>query len=232
MLWQEKTPGEDFVVPSAVLDLSFRITCPVLPVDHGAALFNSLHRALPWLTEEPLAAIHSIHGAASGNGWTRPDDSPNSLLQLPKRARLYLRLPRHRLDDARVLEQTNHDIDGYPMHIGPSSERPLVAERNVFCRSVAGFDSDTETRFTEQVVAALIDADIHATKLLCGLAHTVSEKTGCVRARSVMLADLELHESVWLQQHGLGSHRLLGCGIFLPHKSIAAVAGDPSQARQ
>lgn len=227
MLWQEQARADDFVVPSTVLDLSFRINCPVLPVDHGAALCKSLKLVLPWLTEEPLAAIHSIHGAASGNGWTRPDDAPDSLLQLPQRARLHLRLPRHRLDDARVLEHTDHDVGGFPMQIGASGERPLVAERNVFCRSVAGFDSDTETHFTEQVIAALTDAGIHATKLLCGLAHTLSDETTVIRARSIMLADLELREAIWLQQHGLGSHRLLGCGIFLPHKSIAAVAGDP-----
>jgi len=38
-----------------------------------------------------------------------------------------------------------------------------------------------------------------------------------------MLAELSLEESVRLQQRGLGSHRSMGCGIFLPHKGISAV---------
>ena len=39
-----------------------------------------------------------------------------------------------------------------------------------------------------------------------------------------MLHDLKLEQSALLQQVGLGEHRKLGCGIFVPHKSIAAVA--------
>ena len=30
-------------------------------------------------------------------------------------------------------------------------------------------------------------------------------------------------EPVRLQQHGLGPHRAMGCGIFIPHKGIDAV---------
>jgi CRISPR/Cas system CSM-associated protein Csm4 (group 5 of RAMP superfamily) len=38
-----------------------------------------------------------------------------------------------------------------------------------------------------------------------------------------MLADLKPEESLRLQQQGLGPHRLMGCGIFIPHKGIDAV---------
>ena len=41
--------------------------------------------------------------------------------------------------------------------------------------------------------------------------------------RSLMLADLTLEESLRLQQQGLGTHRHMGCGIFIPHKGIDAV---------
>jgi hypothetical protein len=38
-----------------------------------------------------------------------------------------------------------------------------------------------------------------------------------------MVADLEAEESVALQQQGLGQGRMLGCGLFVPHKGIDTV---------
>jgi len=35
-----------------------------------------------------------------------------------------------------------------------------------------------------------------------------------------MIADLEVEESLRLQQKGLGPYRYLGCGLFIPHKGI------------
>jgi len=39
-----------------------------------------------------------------------------------------------------------------------------------------------------------------------------------------MMVDLSFDESIALQQRGLGKHFKLGCGVFLPHKSLDAVA--------
>jgi hypothetical protein len=41
-----------------------------------------------------------------------------------------------------------------------------------------------------------------------------------------MVASLTVAESIRLQQRGLGSNRLLGCGIFIPHKGIDPVNRD------
>jgi hypothetical protein len=43
-----------------------------------------------------------------------------------------------------------------------------------------------------------------------------------------MVADLEPEQSVLLQEKGLGTHRKMGCGLFLPHKGIKPV-GDMSE---
>ncbi len=39
-----------------------------------------------------------------------------------------------------------------------------------------------------------------------------------------MLDGLSAGDSLRVQQHGLGAHRRLGCGVFVPHRSAAAVA--------
>ena len=65
--------------------------------------------------------------------------------------------------------------------------------------------------------------DIRVRKLLCGRAHAIQHPEGDIFTRSVMLADLEAEEAIALQQHGIGRHRKMGCGLFMPHKGIKAV---------
>lgn len=228
MQWREKTDDADFVVPDDVVDLSFRIRCAQLPVDHAWDLYRVLGGVLGWLPEEPSAAIHSIFDAASGNGWMRP--AGGGLMQLSKRTRLYLRLPKHRVTDALGLSGQTLEVGGHPLTVGHGSVKPLVAWPTVFARSVAGEPHDDERAFSRTVTERLAAINIRPPKLLCGLAHSISKEGATLNARSVMLADLKPDESIRLQQHGLGANLKIGCGIFLPHKHIAAVFGGARDA--
>ena len=69
----------------------------------------------------------------------------------------------------------------------------------------------------------LTDMGIRVRKALCGKSTLLATPTGTVQTRSLMLADLTVEESVRLQQCGLGTHRLMGCGLFIPHKGIDSV---------
>jgi hypothetical protein len=40
-----------------------------------------------------------------------------------------------------------------------------------------------------------------------------------------MLHGLGAADSLAVQEAGLGAHRALGCGLFVPHKSVVAVGG-------
>ena len=44
-----------------------------------------------------------------------------------------------------------------------------------------------------------------------------------LHAFSLLLHEMTPRDALILQQVGLGEHRLLGCGVFVPHKSAAAV---------
>ncbi len=223
MLWQEQPDSRDFIVPDDILDLSFRMECRELPVDHAWALSHAIAANLPWFKDEPCAAIHTIHGAASGNGWIRPPEQPGSLLLLSRRSRLHLRLPKHRCDDARALCGTTLDIAGYSIKVGDCQKKALVPSRTIFSRSVCCTDSDDEQEFTRWIAEKLHQQGINVSKMLCGLSHTVMTPDRILLARSVLLADLDLEQSIYLQQHGFGPERTMGCGVFLPHKSLAAV---------
>ncbi|NKB76120.1 MAG: hypothetical protein GKR96_03505 [Gammaproteobacteria bacterium] len=85
MLWQQKNDDTRLVVPDDIQDLSFRMSCQELPVDHAWALCQTLSQQLPWINDEALVGIHRIHGASSGNGWNRPEQSNQTFLQLSRR---------------------------------------------------------------------------------------------------------------------------------------------------
>ena len=80
-----------------------------------------------------------------------------------------------------------------------------------------------ETAFIERSVDALRALGIKPKKLLCGRAIQIAVPGKTLHARSIMLADLGLDESIQLQLRGLGPHRQLGCGLFIGHKDIDAV---------
>jgi hypothetical protein len=44
-----------------------------------------------------------------------------------------------------------------------------------------------------------------------------------LHAFSLMLDGLSHDDALRLLEHGIGPHRLWGCGLFVPHKSAAAV---------
>ncbi|MEO5343918.1 MAG: type I-MYXAN CRISPR-associated protein Cas6/Cmx6, partial [Gammaproteobacteria bacterium SHHR-1] len=209
--------------PDEVVDLSFRIQCRQLPVDHIHALSQALTSALPWLLEEPRAAIHPIHAAGSQNGWNRPRHSPDELLQLSKRTRLRLRLPQHRLQAAEALSGQTLEVAGHPLTLGQTQIKPLAKLDCLFARHLVCAQDLSEADFLQGVADELKAMDIGIRKALSGKSVHIHTPQGGLHTRSLLLASLPLEESLRLQQRGLGQHRLLGCGIFIPHKGIEAV---------
>ncbi len=221
MLWEEDNQSQEFVVPDDVVDISFRLNCKMLPTTHAWPLQQALYRALPWFAKEPQTAIHQIHGASSGNGWERPPDG--ELIHLSKRSRMSLRVPSHRVEDAKTLVGQTLDIDGYKVLIGQESVKLLQPLPTLFARYVVVPDGMDEDRFVDWVAEQLRQEDIHIRKMLCGISHVVSTPDQQLETRSVMIADLGKPESIKLQEIGLGPGRHLGCGIFMPQKGIRAV---------
>ncbi|MCY4219211.1 MAG: type I-MYXAN CRISPR-associated protein Cas6/Cmx6 [Gammaproteobacteria bacterium] len=223
MLWQEDIKDQSVLTNEQVQDCAFRITCREIPVDHAWDLREEILNVLPWLTDEPQAAIHSIHSASSANGWIRPSLDSGNLIQLSRRTRLYLRLPIRRIDDAKVLIGKELLIAGCSILINETGQHRLFPSSTLFTRSMDANQVKDEQAFEDHVIHLLSKIGVVPKKILCGLAHEISCNDHNIPARSVLLADLEPHESIRIQESGLGSNGLLGCGIFLPHKSLNAV---------
>ena len=221
MLWEDEEKKTDFVMPDNVVDLSFKISCKQLPTMHAWELSQAMYELLPWLIEEPEVGIHQIHGATTGNGWERPPDG--ELMHLSKRTRMNMRVPRTRLEETMVLVGKKMDIAGHEVEIGKPNEKRLNPLGTLFSRYVVVPDGLDEDDFMQWVVDELAKRDIKLRKMLCGITHTIQTPEKGIETRSLMMADLDKETSVGLQEQGIGEHRHLGCGIFMPHKGIKAV---------
>ena len=224
MYWSEDSDDKkEVVVPDNVVDVVYSISCKCIPMEHAHALSAALQQALPWLAEEEHAGIHQVYGAESGNGWERPD---TEVLYLSRRQKLTLRLPKTRLDEAKSLSGQILDIAGHPLKVGELTTRKLSDLPTLFARHVLGEADQSEDDFMAQAVAQLNAMGIRVKKMMCGKAGRIELPDATLHTRSLMLADLELEESVKLQEVGLGPGRKLGCGLFLPQKGIKAVKPD------
>ena len=194
------------------VDMVFSLRGGRIPRDHGFALWRELRTCLPWLDAEAHAGIHAIRGAPAN------DD----MLLLAQRVTLVLRLPETRVADAQSLTGRQLNLDGCVVQIGGARQRPLLAFTTLYSHLVCT-GSDDEPDFLGDVAAQLAQMNV-ACKLICGKRRALSGEQTEIRGYSLMVHDLKLEHSTLLQEIGLGSNRKLGCGIFVPHKSIAAVA--------
>lgn len=224
MFWQEDDSEKEFKVPDDVVDVRFAIDCRRIPVDHAYALSNAIEKAIPWVTEEANVAVHTIHVAGSQNGWERPPHEANSLLMVSRRTKLVIRIPKHRIDDLRRgLDGLTLDVGGCDVRVGAGNVRSLSTEATLLARYVATDADHSESEFLAWAADQLGGMGIRLRKALCGKATSLATPAGAIPARSLLLADLAPQESVRLQQVGLGPHRIMGCGVFIPHKGVEAV---------
>ena len=202
-----------------VVDAAFAIECRSLPVDHAWALSAAIQAALPWFAGEPQAGLHTVHGAASGAGWVRPEGE-DAVLQLPRRTKLVLRLPGHRMTDAAALTGRTLDVAGSPMRVGRLAARPLLRIASLFARSVIFEGAGDEAAFLSAANEGLRTLGVEASTMLCGRDVTLATPEVTFRTRSLMVTVATPAQSLDLQRHGLGAARKLGCGLFIPHKDV------------
>ena len=195
-------------------------------MEHAYPLYEALSMALSWLDEDEIAGIHPIYGAESGNGWQRPDDSNTALMYLSRRQKMTLRMPKQRLADIEELVGKTLNIAGHDLMVGKMTTRLLSDLPTVFSRRIIVDNGMDENQFLELMAEQIKSLNIGIRKMLAGRERQISTPDGILTTRSLMLADLEKEESIRLQETGLGLHRKLGCGLFLPQKGIKPVNGD------
>lgn len=230
MLWQEDKKTEAYVVPDTVTDLSFKVDCKMVPLDHAQELSDAILEILPWMADEPQAGVHMIHGASTGNGWQRPEDDTNDgCIYLSRRSRMRIRMPKHRHEDAVALVGQTIRLGEHDLTFGDFQVKKFSPLSTLFSRYVIVGDDESEDAFVSRVSAEMKDMGITLRKALCGIGHRFNLAEGPVNTMSIMVADLDPEEAVILQQQGIGDGQIMGFGLFIPHKGIKAV-GDMSES--
>jgi len=222
MYWQEEEDDvTQFRVPEDVVDIQFSINCKRLPVDHAHALSSALIKALPWFAEEAQAGLHLIHVAESGNGWERPQGE-GEVLYLSRRTKLTLRVPQHRVEDAKTLSGQVLNVAGNEIEVGKSTVRLLSVSTTLYSRYVVGREGQSEDEFLGELIAELRQAGLRFKKVLCGKENLFDTPDGPLITRSLLVADMTFDDAVRLQEIGVGDlqHKKLGCGLFIPHKPV------------
>jgi CRISPR-associated protein Cas6 len=191
-----------------VVDVVFAVAGESLPADHAHALLRETVRCLPWFESDPWAGIHPLRTAPTTYG----------VALLARRAKLVLRLTRGRLADARALEGLTLDIAGNLLQVGAGTERPLRPFATLHALRVVTGARD-EKDFHGDVVARLetlgIDCDF-----ISGRRQALRRGDQEMVGFSLALHGLNPDDSLRVQREGVGDERRLGCGIFIPHKSI------------
>jgi CRISPR-associated protein Cas6 len=193
------------------VDLIFPISGRFLPRDHAQALKNALCRAWPWLEAEPLAGVQGIKLV--------PGLEVQAMLS--GRAKLLLRLSRARASELLNGPAVDLEVAGQALHLDVPHVRELVPHTTLYAYHVAAADAD-EVAFMATIARELAGLGVGGERV-CGKRQQLALASGAVTTFSLMLHGLAPEPSLHLQQHGIGPHRLLGCGIFIPHKSAAAV---------
>lgn len=192
------------------LDFAFALTGNIVERDYAVGLYEALVAAAPWLNDEPLAGVHPIRGLTP---------SADTLL-LGGRTRLVLRVPDSRVTACEGLQGMALALSA-PLYLGRASPRELLAHPVLHARLVVT-GADDEGDFLAEIDRASNDLDLDC-ETIVGRRGELRIAGQVLTGFSLMLHGLSPEASLRVQAHGIGLHRKLGCGLFVPHKSIAAV---------
>ncbi|CAG1018398.1 CRISPR-associated endonuclease Cas6 [Burkholderiaceae bacterium] len=194
-----------------VLDVAFPLAGTQLPRDHAWPLAQALSGQLAWLAADPQVGIHPVKVVAGygARGW------------LSQRARLLIRVPGARVAELAPLSGRWLDVAGCVLRLGEPKPRDLVPHSTLYAHLVAA-ESDDETVFVAAVASTLSALEIDA-HVVCGGRQQIGAPGRAISGFSLMLHGLTPDDSLRMQRAGLGPQRLLGCGVFVPHRSAAAV---------
>ena len=209
--WPEDKPEE--YVPD-MIDLQFDLVGSTIPADNALLLSEALLAQLPWLGEDNRIGIQHLKGAETNTG--------DASLNINRRTKLFVRAPKARVDDLQQLVGITLSLAGHDLQIGSFKTRAFSPFGNIYAHFV-DTGSTTEEQFVQDVMRELDGHFQIRCGFICGKRQTLKSASGPLFGYSLMLHDVPPHKSLQLQDEGMGRNRLLGCGIFIPHKSIAPV---------
>lgn len=181
-----------------------------MPAGFEWPLYRGIVALAPWLERSSHAGILPLRGARLADG----------ALLLARRAKLVVRMPHDRVCAASVLEGAVLDVSGTRLAIGHGRFRKLAYNATLYSPRVA-LGEDDELAFNRRLARALKRLRIER-PFICGRRVDVAVAERVEPAYGVAVHGLSGEESLALQAAGLGRAHAVGCGLFVPHKTIGA----------
>jgi CRISPR-associated protein Cas6 len=199
--------------PMPHLCVHFPLQGRQLPADHGYALYSAVTHAMPEIHGQSWLGIELISGVPWREG----------IIALPARgAALRLRVPADRYGLLLPLAGRRLDIAGHPLRLGIPTARPLQPAPSLYARIVTIKKFTEPEPFLDAARRQLDTLGVTATlELPVNDEGRVRRRVITIRDRRVVGFSLAAHgltdsDSLFLQTHGLGGRRSMGCGHFNP----------------
>ena len=178
------------------VELRFPIIGAALPCNHGQAMFRAITRLIP---------------EAASAGW---------LLVKGAQARLNMRLPQSRVSLMLKLAGRRIEIAKHIVRFGTPEISLLEPSTSLYAKCVAINGCVTPDAFLDSLAWRLDERGLE------GCIELGARRRFCAGRRVIKGFALTLHGlsedgSLELQERGLGSHRHLGCGFFVPVRNRA-----------
>lgn len=196
---------------AAMVDVAFVLDGRALPRDHRWAMAHSLADLLPELADDPRAAVHPVKLV--------PGSGEPALLSA--RSRLVLRVARERAESVRALAGRTLEVGGCEVRLGEAQVRELLPHTTLYAHFVDAGEAD-EIDFLSAMADELASLAVRC-PVVCGREQQLRGPQQALHGYSLMLHGLREASALRILERGLGAHRLMGCGVFVPHKSAAAV---------
>lgn len=192
-------------------NIQFDVHGGKIPRDHRYALALELARLMPWIDDDESVGIHPIQGAATG------EDE----LVLNHRTKLVIRAHKDRVEALKTLTGQTIKLGQCELRLGPTKLRPITLHTPLYAHCVTTGSADEDT-FNADIIRELDRMHID-TRFICGRRQTIHVGADAIYGYSLMLHGIPIEHAIRVQETGLGLHRKLGCGLFIPHKSIKAL---------
>lgn len=208
-----------------VVDIQFRISGKLIPVDHGFHLFSAVSKVIPELHYHKEVGLHPISGLFAGNRY----------LAITDKSFLTIRLSSERIAMVLPLSGKMIQLNGYSVRIGVPQIRAIMPSSKLYSRlvTIKGFmepENFLEAAYRQlqylkiKAIPTLIEqtqiAESNLDKL-SGTHSTYLRRTIRIHDKEIVgfafkVEELTTEESIRLQEKGIGGRRHLGCGIFVP----------------
>jgi CRISPR-associated protein Cas6 len=198
------------------VELRFPIIGATLPRDHSRAMFRAISRLIPEALSADWLLIKDVQGIR------RPDIS----FQFPEQACLNMRLPQSRVSLMLKLSDKRIELGKHLVRFGTPEISLLKPCSSLYAECVTINGCVTTDAFLDSLAWRLDEIGVEG-DIELGVRRRFRAGCRMITGFALTLHGLSEDGSIALQEQGLGSHRHLGCGFFVPVRNkVNRLAGE------